>query len=215
MHAIRPFAPAALVALAALVVAVACAPQPNPTSGTPVPTPTAAPQITPSASPWPSGTIEPSPGYFAFDAESIVGYYLTLGYACTPPQPSTQAVDHLYRSCELVDPDGRTRVVGIVTDPAGDVADAFTSLTGRPGERFLDPVVALEPFAAFLGALLGERQGESLLTWLAASLGEAYVTTTLGELTVATYTESPEDHSRLYLEIANRVYLESPTPSPR
>ena len=206
----------AAVSIAALVLAGGCAPAATPT-GVPatVPalgaTPAAGASTAPTA---PAESVAPSPGYFAFDAESILGYYATLGYTCEPGVPSTQAADHLYRSCLLVDSDGRTRVVGITTDPAGDVADAFTSLTGRANEPVLDPVVALEPFSAFLGAVLGPAQGESLLEWLASHLGDDDARTMLGDLTVATYSESPRDHSRLYLEIANPAYLESPTPSP-
>ena len=206
-----------LATVAALVVAVGCSPQASPSAGPATLAPTPAPVLTlaptSTVAPSPAQSIAPSPGYFAFDAESIVGYYVTLGYTCGPPEPSAQAVGYLHRSCRLVDPEGRTRVVAIVTDPIGDVADAFGSITGTASEAVLDPMVALEPFAAFLGALLGESQGESLLPWLAGNLGEEYATTMLGELTIATYTESPEDHSRLYVEIGNRAFLESPTPS--
>lgn len=209
MHAVRSLAALALVALA---LVAACAPQaPSTPPATPGPSPTPAATLAPSPSP----SIEPSapPSSFAFDPESVVLYYQSIGYSCSDPIPSTTALDHLYRSCQLLDPDGRTRVVGIVTDPADNIADAFTSLTGKTGERIVDPAVALDPFSAFLGAMLGETRGESLLSWLAANLGEAYVTTTLDDLTIATYTESPTDHSRLYLEIGSQAYLESPSPS--
>ncbi|HUG29215.1 MAG TPA: hypothetical protein VMQ65_01680 [Candidatus Limnocylindria bacterium] len=206
----------ALAALALLVV-VGCAPEAGPTFGPASPGPTIAP--TPTLAPAPSPSFAPTgsaavlEGVFAFDAESILGYYETLGYSCGPAQPSTQAVGHMVRACTLIDADGRQRLVSIVTDPAGDVADALTSIEGTAAEPILDPVVALEPFAAFLGAALGESQGESLLPWLASHLGDEFATTTLGDLTIATYTQSPQDHSTLYLEIANRAFLESPTPS--
>lgn len=167
------------------------------------------------ASPTPSESVAPSPAVgFAFDAESIGGYYQTLGYACTEPAPSTQAAGYAFRSCQLVDPDGRTRVVGLVTDPAGDLADAFASVQGKAGETILDPTLALEPLAAFLGATLGPTHGESLLPWLAGHLGDAYTTTTIADLTVATYTETPDDHSKLTVEIGNAAYLAAPGPSP-
>lgn len=211
---------AALTTLALLVV-VGCAPQALPTIGPPPPdatiaaTPSIAPASTPSTAPGSNGpsATDPLAGAFAFDAESILGYYETLGYACNPAQPSPQAVGHTVRACTLIDPDGRRRTVSVVTDPAGDVADAFTSVQGTAAEPVLDPVVALEPLAAFLGATLGESQGESLLPWLASHLGDEFATTTLGELTLATYRESPQDHSTLYLEIANQDFLESPTPT--
>lgn len=211
---------AALTTLALLVV-VGCAPQALPTIGPTSTVPTAAPPS--AASPATSasivpgsivpGSADPIDGGFAFDAESILGYYETLGYACEPPRPSTQAAGHTVRSCSLVDAHGRQRLVSIVTDPVGDIAQALTSIDGTASEPILDPVVALEPFAAFLGATLGAAQGESLLPWLAMHLGDEFATTTLGELTLATYRESPQDHSTLYLEIANQDFLESPTPT--
>jgi hypothetical protein len=200
------------LAAAALLVA-AC------TTSTPTAAPATAPIATPPAAtaigaPSPGPSVEPAPsaGFFAFDPESIVGYYVTLGYACGEVGPSTQAAGYAFQSCQLVDPAGRTRTIGIVADPADDVADAFASVRGAAGETILDPAAVLEPFAAFLGAMLGEVQGESLLPWLAGNLGEAYVTTTLGDLTIATYSETPEDHSKLYVEIANRAYLDAPSP---
>jgi len=163
----------------------------------------------------PSGSIPPQPsGGFAFDAESILGYYASLGYACSAAQPSTQAAGYSVRSCQLVDTDGRTRVVGIVTDPADDLADAYASVAGTSSETVVEPSVALEPLAAFLGATLGAGQGEAELPWLAGHLGDAYVTTSVGDLTLATYTASAEDHSKLYVELANRAYLEAATPGP-
>ena len=159
-------------------------------------------------------TLTPSaaPG-FAFDPESIVGYYQSIGYACTDTLPSTQAVGYTFRTCELVDPAGRTRVVGVVIDPAGDLGDAFASVTGATGEDILEPSATLDPFAAFLGAVLGGPQGESMLPWLAGNLGNSYASTTVGDLTLATYTNSPEDHSELFVEIASRGYLDAPRPS--
>jgi hypothetical protein len=211
----------ALLLLLLVALVVGCSPQagptvtPGPPGGTNAPPPSVAPAPSPSIAPGSNAPGETAPlaGAFAFDAESILGYYETLGYTCDPAQPSTQAVGHTVRACTFVDPDGRQRAVAIVTDPAGDVADALASIEGTAAEPILDPVVALEPFAAFLGAALGEAQGESLLPWLAMHLGDEFATTTIGELTIATYTESPDDHATLYLEIANQAFLESPTPS--
>jgi hypothetical protein len=167
------------------------------------------PTSRPSPSPGPTAAVG-----FAFDAESIAGYYQGLGYACTDPGPSSQAAGYLFRSCQLVDPDGRTRVIGLVTDPDDDLADAFASIQGKAGEAILDPTVALEPLAAFLGATLGPSQGEALLPWLAGHLGDSYTTTTVADLTVATYSQAPDDHSKLFVEIANQGYLEAPRASP-
>jgi hypothetical protein len=62
--------------------------------------------------------------------------------------------------------------------------------------------------------MLGEVRGTSLLEWLAGHLGDAYAQTTIDTLAVATYTQSATDHSRLYLELAAKDYIDAPAPSP-
>ena len=152
---------------------------------------------------------------FAFAAEDIAAYYQTQGYACAEPRPSTTAAGYTLQSCQIVDEAGRTRIVGLVTDPGGGLADAFASVKGTDTETILAPIDALDPLAGFLGAMLGEQQGAALLTWLASHLGDTYAETTSGPIKVATYTESEDDHSTLYVELANQAYLEaSPAPSP-
>lgn len=89
------------------------------------------------------------------------------------------------------------------------MADAFASVQGTAGETILDPVDALEPLAGFLGVMLGEDAGTAALPWLAGHLGDAYSETTSGAIHIATYTASPDDHSRLYVEVANRAYLDA------
>jgi hypothetical protein len=147
---------------------------------------------------------------FAFAAEDIVAYYASQGYACGARQPSTKAVGFFLRTCEKIDDAGRTRVIGVVTDPSGGLANGFASVQGKDTETFLAPVDALDPLAGFLGAMLGEDQGSTLLPWLAGHLGDAYAETTIGAVKVATYTESAEDHSKLYVEVANQAYLDAP-----
>jgi len=193
---------------------VACSPT-TPTVGPSVGGETAtAPATTPAATPLPAGSVAPTAAVgFAFDAESIVGYYESIGYTCTDPGPSTQAAGYLYRSCSLVDADGRTRKVGLVTDASDDLADASASIAGKPGETVLEPTVALEPLAAFLGATLGPSQGEAMLPWLAGHLGDDYAKTTLADLTVATYTVHPGDHSQLAVELANKAFIDAPGPA--
>ena len=62
--------------------------------------------------------------------------------------------------------------------------------------------------------MLGETLGTGRLPWLAVHVGDDHATEPLGELTIATYTTSPDDHSTLFLEIANQAYLDAPTPGP-
>jgi len=178
-------------------------------SGGPVPSSTRSSASTPS-----TGTTAPasqaatSTG-FPFAPGDIVAFYESRGYACTDQKPSTKALGYFFRTCQKVDSAGRTLVVGVVTDPKGGLADAFASVQGTTGETFLDPVDALEPLAGFLGVMLGEEAGTAALPWLAGHLGDAYAETTSGQISVATYTASPDDHSRLYVEVANRAYLDA------
>jgi len=212
MRAPRPSAaPAAVVAF--LLAAAGCQPA-NPASAPPVPTPTPVATQAPASAPATETPAEPSatPG-FAFDPESVAGYYTSMGYGCQERQPSSQAAGYEFQSCQLVDADGRTRTVGFVTDPNDDLADAFMRISGAAGETVLDPAAVLEQFAGFLGATLGEAYGSAMLPWLAGALGDAYTTTTLGDLTIATYTDGPKDHATLSLELANPGYLDSPRPS--
>lgn len=168
-----------------------------------------------SASALSSATVLPTPAAsgFAFSADGVLGYYEGLGYTCSAPQPSTTAVGYAFRSCQFQDPHGRGLAVGLVTDPGGGLADAFASVQGTASETILAPSDALDPLSAFLGAMLGEERGTSLLTWLAGHLGDDYAETTSADLKVATYTASATDHSRLYVEVADQNYLEAPTPS--
>ena len=147
---------------------------------------------------------------FAFSVDAVVGYYASQGYVCSALQPSTTADGYAYRSCQTQDTDGRTLVIGLVTDPAGGLADGFASVQGNAQEPILVPIDAMDPLAGFLGAMLGADRGTALLMWLAGHLGDEYAETTSGLIRVATYTESSSDHSKLYVELANQAYLDAP-----
>ena len=149
---------------------------------------------------------------FAFAAEDIAAYYQSQGYVCAAPRPSTKAAGFTLRTCETNDDAGRTRIIGLVTDPAGGLANGFASVKGKETETILAPIDALDPLSGFLGATLGEEQGAALLTWLASHLGDAYAETTSGSVKVATYSESADDHSTLYVEVANQAYLNASPP---
>ena len=155
----------------------------------------------------------PAPSGFAFSDEAVIGYYEGQGFVCSEVQPSSSAAGYFYRGCEMADANGRTLVIGLVTDPAGDLADAFASVQGTAAETILSPIDALDHLSGFLGAALGEVRGASLLEWLAGHLGDAYAETTVDTLNVATYTQSETDHARLYVELANEDYLRAPAPS--
>jgi hypothetical protein len=177
--------------------------------GLPSPSPGLPASSQPAASAAATGTTG-----FAFAADDIAAYYRTQGYACVAPQPSTKAAGFTFRTCQKTDQAARTQTIGLVTDPAGALADAVASVKAPGGETFLAPLDALDPLLGFLGAILGEEQGAGLLTWLASHLGDTFAQTMSGALKVATYTESADDPSTLYIEVANEAYLDAPAPSP-
>jgi hypothetical protein len=157
-----------------------------------------------------SATTTAIPSGFVFESEDIAAYYETQGYTCVTPQPSTTAAGFMFRTCQKTDDAGRTQSIGLVTDTEGNLANAFASVKGTDTETFLAPIDALDPLSGFLGATLGEEQGTALLTWLASHLGDTFAETMSGQLKVATYTESQDDHSALYVEVANQAYLDAP-----
>jgi len=203
--------------LASLIAVLSACASPTVTAS-PSPPPSLAPTVVISS---PSGLVG-SPDAtanatgFAFTADGVLAYYESQGYTCSGTQLSTKASGFFVRSCELADDAGRTRVIGLVTDPAGGLANGFASVQGTATETFLAPEEALDPLAGFLGAMLGEAEGSTLLPWLAGHLGDAYAETTSGPIKVATYTESADDLSKLYVEVANQAYLDAPgvEPSP-
>jgi hypothetical protein len=186
--------------------------------GSPVPAATEPGPTANPSTPVPSEVPTPSPAptneAFPFAASAIIGYYESLGYTCAGVRPSTIVEGFDVQACTLLDPDGRTRTIGVVTDPGGLVANGFASIKGTSDETFLGPTVALEPLSAFLGAMLGEATGTDLVPWLAGHLGDEYAETTAGPITVATYTPTTEDHSTLTVEVGNDEYLHAPGASP-
>jgi hypothetical protein len=143
----------------------------------------------------------------------VIGYYESGGFMCDELQPSATAAGYFYQGCQMKDANGRTLAIGLVTNPSGDLADAYASVQGAPDEVILEPIDALDHLSGFLGAMLGDERGTSLLEWLAGHLGDAYAQTSIDILTVATYTQSETDHSRLYVELANQDYIGAPVPS--
>ena len=162
-----------------------------------------------------SGSPTAEPSGFAFEAADVIAYYRSIGYTCADPKPSTVAARYTVTTCQLVDPAGRTRVVGMVTSAAGELGNGYAAVLGAGGEAYLDPANALEPLAAFLGTMLGETRGGDAAVWLKERLGAVFERTTIGPLTVATYTGPGDDPSRLYVEVADDAYLKAaPAPSP-
>jgi hypothetical protein len=217
-HPHRELTLASLTVATALLLA-ACAPRTVTPSrpASPAPTLAAASQASQASTAAPSSSEPPASAIptanttgFAFAAEDIAAYYETQGYICAAPQPSTKAAGYTVRTCQETDAAGRTRVIGLVIDPSGGLANGFASLKGNATETILAPVDALDPLSGFLGATLGEARGSALLTWLASHLGDTYAETKSGPVKVATYTESATDHSTLYVEVGNQAYLAAP-----
>lgn len=212
---------AALLALAA-VLAAACSPAPAatpasagpPVSAGPLPSASAssAAAATGTAAPSPTVELTPSPVGFAFAADDVLAYYGSVGYACSQPGPSTQAAGYTVRSCDHVDAAGRNLTIAVVTDPGGSLGDAFASVATADPTGILDPVDALDPLSGFLGAMLGSGRAAPQVQWLAAHAGDAYAETSDAGLRIATYTPTADDHSTIFLELADQAYLDAPRP---
>lgn len=149
---------------------------------------------------------------FAFPADSVIGFYGGQGMACAAPIPSTRAANWTVTTCQGTDAAGRPIAVGVVTDPTGRLGNGFASVTALPDADVLEPTDALDMLSGFLGAMLGDPAASNQLPWLANHLGDAYAATTFGGGTIATYTESADDPTRIYVEVAGPVYLGAPAP---
>jgi hypothetical protein len=162
----------------------------------------------------PSGIPRASAGAgpFAFGADAILGFYEGEGLACQPPVPSKTAAGWSVTTCKGADPAGRPVAIGLITDDDGALGAGFATVTALPEEDVLEPENAMNGLSGFLGAMLGEAAATQQLPWLAGHLGDEYAETTVGDLTVATYIESPEDPTRIYLEVDGREYLAAPSP---
>jgi hypothetical protein len=217
-NALVRYRPIIVLMCAIAALAIACSPNPAPASspapagspapGEPVPTTPAPTSGAASEAP----EVTPNPVGFAFFADDVLAYYESAGYACTGPSPSAEASGYSVRTCSLVDPAGRTRTVGFVTNPSGALGNAFASVAAADGEDLVDPVVALDPLSGFLGAMLGSQRGGTLVEWLAGHAGDAYAETADGGLRIATYTPAEDDLSTIYVELADQAYLDAPRP---
>jgi hypothetical protein len=116
--------------VAALLLLAACGSTVPPgAAASPSPTRAAASLSMPLPSE-PPASVSPTANTtgYAFAAEDIAAYYQGQGYACASPQPSTKAAGFTLRTCQETDDAGRTRFVGLVSDPAGGLANGFASV---------------------------------------------------------------------------------------
>jgi len=149
---------------------------------------------------------------FAFPGDLVIEFYEGEGLICSGAVPSTKAAGWSVRTCDGTDPAGRPIAAGVVTDAAGLLGNGFASVTSLPGEDFLDPSDALDMLTGCLGAMLGDAAATDRLPWLADHLGDVYAETTIGDGKIATYTESADDATRIYIEVAGPKYLLAPLP---
>jgi hypothetical protein len=186
--------------------AVSVAPSPE-RSAASVETPIASTLAEPSSP-------KPSPGSssFPFSADAVAGFYETQGLACAAAIPSTIAAGWQVRTCAGTDSNGRPITVGLMADDAGSLGAGFASVTALPAEEFLESTDALDHTSGFLGAMLGENVATDQLPWLAGHLGDEYAETSVDDVTIATYTESPDDPTRIYVEVAGPEYLAAEPP---
>jgi hypothetical protein len=202
-----------IIAGLALLAIAGCSTASGPSGS--VTSPAGTTQGVPGSTAATSSAPTPDPTGFAFEAVDVEAYYQSIGYACSDPTPSAVAAGYRLVTCQLLDSAGRTRVVGLVTDAAGELGNAYAAVWGRSAETYLDPNDALDPLAAFLGTMLGETRGGDAAEWLKEHLGATFERTMVDAITVATYTGANDDPSELYVEVANAAYLAaSPPPSP-
>ena len=211
-----------LAAVLAVLSVAACGPAPSSASLAPLQSqaqtsPTKAPATSPSAisetTPSSSNAVQsPAAGPFAFSANAITSFYENASLGCNPPAPSTTAAGWFVRTCEGENAESRPVAIGVITDESGVLGAGFAAVTALPDEDLLEPTDAIDTLSGFLGAMLGEEPATELLPWLADHLGDEYAETTVGGVTVATYTESADDSTRIYLEIDGPTYLAAPPP---
>lgn len=183
-------------------------------AATPEPTtPELATQVpTADASTVPGSPDPADHGGFAFAAGDVFAYYKGLGYTCQTPTASTQAAGYTVQRCLLKDDaSGVILIVALVTDPNGATGDAFAGVLDANSKAIPGNGVASKPLLEFLGAMLGQSAGTEAGTWLVPHLGEQSQTN-VGDMLVGTYTENDSAGVGVYVEVANKAFLDAPAP---
>ncbi|MDP1805383.1 MAG: hypothetical protein Q8K72_09470 [Acidimicrobiales bacterium] len=223
----RRAAIAAAVGLAGAILLAGCggaaatpAPTPTPTAAptatpapTPAPTPKPTPKPTAALAATPEATNSAANGGFAFPADQVLGYYESVGFTCEDPIASNQVTGYtVFRCLKADDATGFTTLVALVVDENGVTGDSFAGVLGTDGKTSPTPEQALEPLAFFLGAMMGETEGQKAGTWLTQHLGEDMATIPVGALLVATYPGDKETGLGYYVEVANEAFLAALNP---
>jgi hypothetical protein len=191
------------------------APMPPPTATpAPPPAPTAAPTAKPNAAPTatPAASTAANLGGFAFPAEQVLNYYESAGFTCKPATPSTQAAGYSVVRCLKADEATKlTTIIALVADENAVTGDAFAGVVGTDGKTSATPEQAINDLAFFLGAMLGETAGQEAGSWLTQHLGED-LSTTVGDILVATYPGDKDTGLGYYVEVANKAFMDAPAP---
>ena len=196
--------------------APAATPAPAP-AATPAPpaAPTAAPTAKPTAAPiaTPAASTAANLGGFAFPAEQVLNYYESAGFKCEPATPSTLAAGYSVVRCLKADEATKlTTIIALVADENAVMGDAFAGVVGTDGKTSPTPEQAINDLAFFLGAVLGETDGQEAGTWLTEHLGEELAKTAVGDILVATYPGDKDTGLGYYVEVANKAFMDAPTP---
>ena len=228
----RPTAPGALLLAATLVLAAcggsAATPAPTAAPVTPAPTeapatpaPTEAPTEAP-VTPEPSieapsieaGTPDPGDnGGFAFKPGDVLDYYISVGFECEDPTPSTQAKDYTTVRCFRDAGGGSTELIALVVSADGVTGDAFAALLNEAGSEMPDLQATAEFLGGFTAAMLGEEIGTNqAVPWLLDNLGAESAQTEINGMLFGTYTEDDDGGVGMYVEVANQAFMSAPAP---
>lgn len=153
-----------------------------------------------------------STAVFPFTSAAIVGFYESEGFTCGAAVPSTVAAGWTVRTCQGDDAAGHPLAIGVMTDDNGILGAGFASVTARPEEDLLEPTDALDALSGFLGAMLDQAAATDQLPWLAGHVGDDYAEVSIPGASLATYTEAPDDPTRIYVEVDGEEYLAAPPP---
>ena len=219
-----------VLGLAGAILFAGCGGAATPTTApTPAstPAPSAAPAVTPAPTA-PAPTVAPPTaapteapasasagdnGGFAFAPADVFAYYKSQGFACQDPEPSGQAARYTIQRCTKEDAtNGQLQLIAIVTDPDGVTGDAFAGVLASDGKTVPTPEQSLDHLSGFVGAMLGPDLGMEPGVWLARNLGAETAQTTAGDLVVGTYTQNDSAAVGIFVEIANKAFMDAPAP---
>jgi hypothetical protein len=195
------------------------APTPAPATAAPTATPAATPSPTEAPTPAPTETPSDAPasaaagdfGGFAFAPGDVLDYYVSQGFECKDPQPSTQAAGYTIVRCLKADGDA-TAVVALVVSDGGVTGNAFAGYVNAAGADLPAQEPAATHLAGFLAAMLGQDLGLEAAAWFTQQLGGADAESTFGGIHTLSYGENDATGVGYWVEVANDAFLAAPNP---